>query len=90
MASCPADNTDPERPADLTPPNCVVKAPCPDPEAGVPAAYRYTGDILRPVACAPGYYGVALRQCVAQLLPNSSDTCFAVGPLAHACVIYKL
>ena len=40
MATCPENNTDPLRPADVILPECVVKAPCPDPESGVPAAYR--------------------------------------------------
>ena len=30
----------PRRQADVMLPECVVKAPCPDPESGVPAAYR--------------------------------------------------
>lgn len=80
VATCPADNTDPSRPADVTLPECVVKAPCPDPPDGVPAAYRYTGNVLSPVACASGYYGPnPSRQCVAKPLPDSNNTCFAEG-----------
>lgn len=79
VATCPDNNTDPLRQADVMLPECVVKAPCPDPESGVPAAYRYSGNVLSPVACAPGYHGEALRQCVAKPLPDSNNTCFAEG-----------
>ena len=37
--------------ADVELPDCVVKAPCPDPPEGPPEAYRYTGNILEPVVC---------------------------------------
>ena len=77
--SCPADNTDPLRMVDADMPECVVKAPCPDPADGIPEEYRYTGNILDPVACSPGFAGPAKRECVAKLLPNSTDTCFVEG-----------
>lgn len=76
LASCPWNNTVPLHPAEVALPECVVEAPCPDPEGGTPPAYRFTGDQL---ACADGYHGDALQRCVAQLLPGSNDTCVAVG-----------
>ncbi|CAJ1448217.1 unnamed protein product [Effrenium voratum] len=81
VATCPANNTDPLKAADVELPDCVVKAPCPDPPEGPPEAYRYTGNILEPVVCAPGYFGQALRQCVAKPLPDSEEgtDCYAEG-----------
>ena len=77
--SCPADNTDPLRMVDADLPDCFVKAPCPDPAGGIPEEYRYTGNVLEPVACSEGYAGPARRECVAKLLPNSTDTCLVEG-----------
>ena len=79
IGTCPADNTDPLRMVDAVLPDCVLKVPCPDPEDGIPPEYRYTGNILDPVACSRGFAGPAKRECVAKLVPNSTDTCFAVG-----------
>eukprot|EP00930_Biecheleria_cincta_P046795 TRINITY_DN32328_c0_g1_i1.p1 TRINITY_DN32328_c0_g1~~TRINITY_DN32328_c0_g1_i1.p1 ORF type:complete len:3725 (-),score=319.22 TRINITY_DN32328_c0_g1_i1:338-10279(-) len=71
FATCPADNSVENATPIITLPACSVRQPCNDP-ATVPAGYMYSVDANSRPVCKEGYFGVALRQCVAIPAPGSN------------------
>lgn len=68
-ARCPFDNIVAGSLPVASLPDCQVEDPCADP-APFPEGYEYSID--NSVVCAAGYFGQALRQCVAVPVPGSN------------------